>query len=464
MNNLDALFHPRSVAVVGASESPLKVSHYPLKNIIDKGFTGEIYPVNPRLSQVLGLKVYPSLEAIPTEVDMVFIGVAAHMVPSILEECSRKGVKGAVITTAGFKEYGIESGAKLQEEIAAIANKADIKIIGPNTIGFVNPYANLNATIVPTFKDASRGNIAVVSQSGGVCSFLLNSMIDQNLGISMAMSLGNRVNVDFADAVEYLGEHQQTRVIALYIEGLDDPRRFIEAARKVTIHKPIVAYKGGGGSLSRASYSHTGSLAGSHEAYNAAFSQSGILAIDDSAELIDVAKALAFQNPPRGNRVAILSLQAGTGIIAAQACQRNGLALADFSAEGRGGLEEIIGPYFFTENPVDLGGMWIGRDVDYRIFRKILGIILREEGVDAIVAIAVYGPLIPPFIDAHVSLAKDKELTKPVFFCCDSPKGSAYHEITKLENSNIPVYPFPERAVRALAGLVRCGEARQLTQ
>ena len=267
----------------------------------------------------------------------------------------------------------MESGAKLQEEITAIADRAKIKIIGPNSVGIGNPYANFNATLESSFIDACKGNIAIVSQSGGVCAFLLNSMINQNLGISLVMSLGNRGNVDFADLVEYLGEHQQTKVIALYIEGLDNPHRLMEAARGVVAKKPIVAYKAGGESLSRATFSHTASLAGRYEVYHAAFSQAGIILVDDLTELIDVAKALAFQPPPQGNRVAILSGQAGPGIVAASACQRYGLALADFSPQGKKRLGELAGTLFFSENPFDMGAAFV-KDTT-QIFHKALEIL-----------------------------------------------------------------------------------------
>lgn len=440
MDNLDTLFYPQSVAVIGVSESPQKLAYYPVKHLVDGGFSGGIYPVNPRLSEIFGLRVYPSIEAIP-EVDMAIIVVQAHLVPPILKECAQKRIRGTVILSGGFEELGMESGAKLQEEITAIANKAKIKIIGPNSVGIGNPYASLNATLESSFIDVCKGNIAIVSQSGGVCAFLLNSMINQNLGISLVMSLGNRGNVGFADLVEYLGKHQQTKVITLYIEGLDNPHRLMEAARGVVAKKPVVVYKAGGESLSRATFSHTASLAGRYEVYNAAFSQAGILLTDDLTELIDVSKALAFQPPSRGNRVAILSPQAGPGIVAANACQRYGLALADFSLQGKKRLGELVSTPFFSENPFDMGTA-LTKDTT-RIFREALEIVLSEEGVDAIVISSVYHPLNTPLIESLVNLLSDKAVTKPIVAFGTSPKGIADQQIARLEMNSIPDIPSP---------------------
>lgn len=461
MRNLEPLFNPKSVAVVGVSESPQRWAYYPIKHLLDGGFSGGIYPVNPRLSDIFGLRVYPSIEAIPARVDMAIIVVQPHLVPSILRECAQKRIKGAVILSGGFEESGMESGAKLQEEITAIADKARINIIGPNSVGIGNPYANLNATLEPTFKDIGKGNIAIVSQSGGVCAFLLNSMMNQNLGISLVMSLGNRGNVDFADLVEYLGKHRQTRVITLYIEGLDNPQKFMEAARGVVAEKPIVAYKAGGESLSRATFSHTASLAGRYEVYQAAFSQAGIIMADDLTELIDVSKALAFQPLPRGNRVAVLSGQAGPGIVAANACQRYGLALANISARGKKRLRGLVGTPVFSENPFDMGASPV-RDTT-EIFHEALDVFMSEKELDAIVISCVYHPFNIPIIDSFIRFVEEKMLTKPIFAFGSSPNGIFNGQIARLEKNSIPIYPFPDRAVRALAGLVRYGKIRHRT-
>jgi len=457
-NDFGPLFEPHSIAVIGASDSPTKISYCCVESLVEGGFGGRIYPVNPRSSEILGLKGYSSVEDIPDEVDMAVIVVAADMVSFVLEECARKGIKGAVIITAGFKELGTELGTKLQEEIVALANRAEIKIIGPNTIGVVNPYASLNATFLPSFKDVRRGNVAVVTQSGGVCSFMLHSAINEDVGVSLATSLGNRANVNFADVLEYLGDHPQTRAIALHIEGVDDPRRLMETARRVVRKKPIAVYKPEGSLLDQAAYSHTGSLAGKHEAYGAALSQAGIVSTQDTTELMDVAKALASQPPPRGSRVAILSLQAGPGIIAASACQRYGLTLANFSPQAKKRLKELAITSSFSENPIDMAGAFTQSGTNHQIWQEIVELALADEGVDAVVLSALYHRLDLPFIERIAGLAQGKGLAKPLVVCRDSPLGIAHPEIARLEENRIPVYPSPHRAVKALAGMVRYGQ------
>jgi len=461
MDNLDTLFYPHSVAVIGVSDSPGKWPYYSIKHLVDGGFGGRIYPVSPRFSEIFGLRTYPSIEAIPAEIDTAVIVVPAPLVPSVLKECAQKGIRGAIILSNGFEESGMESGAKLQEEITAIADKAKIKIIGPNSVGIGNPYISFNATLETAFLDAGKGNIAVVSQSGGVSAFLLSSMVNQNLGISLVMSLGNKGNVDFADLVEYLGKHQQTKVITLYIEGLDNPHKFIKAAREVSTKKPIVVYKAGEESLSQATYSHTASLAGRYEVYQAAFSQAGIIMADDLTELIDVSKALAFQSPPKGNRVAILSGQAGPGIVAATACQRYGLALAKISTRGKKRLGELTGTPFFCENPFDMGAAPVKDFIE--IFYEAFNTLMNEESVDAIVVSTVYHPLNAPLIEYFINLVEKEAPIKPVISFGSSPKGIADEQLGRLEMNGIPIYPLPDRAVKALAGLIKYGEIRNLT-
>lgn len=456
--DLAPFFEPRSVAVIGASDSPTKISYCCVESLVEGGFGGRIYPVNPRTSEILGLQVYRSVVDIPDEVDLAVIVVAADTVPSVLDKCARKAIRAAVIITAGFRELGTEWGARLQDEITAISNQAGINIIGPNTIGTVNPQANLNATFLPSFKDLRPGSVAIIAQSGGVCSFLLHSAINEHLGISLATSLGNRANVDFADVIEYLGDHQQTRAIALHIEGVDDPHRLMETARRVGCQKPIIACKPGGPILDKAAYSHTGSLAGKNETYDAAFSQAGVVSVEDTTELMDVAKALAFQPAPRGNRVAVLSLQAGPGMIAASACLECGLTLADLSPRAKMRLQELAITPSFSDNPIDMAGAFTQSGSNHQKWQEIVELALGDEGVDAVVLSAVYHRLDIPFIERVARLAQVEGLTKPLVVCRDSPLAIARPGISRLEENSIPVYPSPVRAVKALAGMVRYGQ------
>ena len=456
-DKLASVFAPSSVAVVGASESPLKISYACLESLAAAGFAGRIYPVSTSTSEVRGLAAYPSIEEIPYKVNLAVIVVPANLVPTVLEGCARKEIGGAVIITAGFKETGTEWGARLQNDLVGIAERSGIRFLGPNTVGLVNPYVGLNATFMPSFKDVSCGAVAIVCQSGGVCSFLLHTAINEHLGVSLALSLGNRANLDFGDIINYLDADPQTRAIALHIEGVDKPRDLVAVAGKVAQRKPIVVYKPEGSLLDEAAYSHTGALAGSHQVFRSAFAQAGIVFAEDTGELLDVAKAMAFQDPPRGNKVAIVSLQAGPGIIASCECQRRGLPLSGFSPGVRQKLEELAESPSFSRNPIDLAGSFGQTAEGRRKWQDILRLIAQDETVDAVVLSTVRHTLDLPFVESVVSLARDEGLTKPLIMCRDSPLGIGRGEIAKLEENGIPVYPSVERAVRALAGLVRYG-------
>jgi acyl-CoA synthetase (NDP forming) len=456
-DKLTSLFRPNSVAIVGASDSPLKISYCCVESLTEGGFAGRIFPVNPSKSEVRGLATYRAIEDIPCEVDMAVIVVPAHLVPAALEGCARKGIGAAVIITAGFKETGTESGIRLQNDLVGIADRTGIRVLGPNTVGLVSPHVGLNATFMPSLKDVGRGGVAMVCQSGGVCAFLLHAAINEHLGVSLALSLGNRANLDFGDIIEYLDTDPQTRAIALHVEGVDNPMDLMEVAGNVARRKPIVVYKPEGSFLDEAAYSHTGALAGSYQVFRAAFEQAGIVFAEDTGELLDVAKAMAFYPPPRGNRVAILSLQAGPGIIASSKCQRHGLLLADLSPRVREKLTKLAQTPSFSRNPIDLAGGF-GQSVDgLRKWQDILRLVLEDESVDAVVLSTVYHTLDLPFVESVVGLARDEGLAKPLIMCRDSPLGIARGEIAKLEENGIPVYPSVERAVRALAGLVRYG-------
>jgi acyl-CoA synthetase (NDP forming) len=450
LEEFNPVFYPESVAVVGASDSPLKGGHLTLLNLMQR-FKGKIYPVNSHLPEILGLKAYPSLSAIPGKVDLALIVVPAPSVLPVMKECAQKRVKGVIITTSGFRELG-EPGAKLQDEVTAVADEAGIKVIGPNTFGMVNPYAELNAGFGPSFEGLKRGHIAVITQSGGVCALLLDSMIKQNIGVSLAMSLGNRGNIEFSDLIKYLAEEPRTKVIALYLEGIEEPRKLMEAAKQVVNKKPIVAYKVAQESLSQATYSHTGSLAGKYELYRTAFAQAGIIQADNCTELIDIAKALAFQPPPRGNRVAIVTTQGGPGIIAAYVCQNSGLTLANLSSQTKQRLRELIGPLTSCQNPIDVA--WAARDVETS--EEIIAITMDEEGVDALIINALTHGVGSKFKEAIISLAHKRQL-KPLVFFWDSSTEDDPH-IIELEENNIPAYPLPDRAAEALSGLVKYGE------
>ena len=450
---LERIFNPRSVAVVGASASPDKVGYMCVGNLLEMGFKGRVYPVNPGLAQLFGLKAYPSVSAIPGEVDLAMVVIPAELTPTTVEECAAKGVRGVILVSGGFREVGTKIGAGLQAQLKEIADRGGIKIIGPNTLGFVNPRARLNASFQYTLSLSQPGNVAVAAQSGGATAYIVHALTNHNVGISKAIGLGNRCNLDFDEVVGYFGQDKDSEVIVLYIEGLEEPRKLLDVARKVAKRKPVIVYKvGRGEGVEKSTFSHTGALAGKYQFYKAAFRQAGMITVDSITELVDKAKALAFQGAAGGNRIALFSVQAGPGIIMADKCAEEGLKLAQFAPTTKHKLKKLSSSLNTVHNPVDLA--WTSDDFD--ACRQMLKAALADEGVDAIIVAALFYSSNMELMRAVADVAKDAQ--KPIVVCLDSPKGTAYAEIDALETSGVPVFPLPERAVSALAGLVRYGE------
>ncbi|HUL29071.1 MAG TPA: CoA-binding protein, partial [Thermodesulfobacteriota bacterium] len=282
---MEALFEPKAVAVIGASDNPGKLGSHVMRSLTEGKYPGKIYPVNPGKDEIMGLRTYPSLRQIPESVDLSVIVLPAESVPKAVVECGEKGVRGIVLITAGFKEIEDKKGEALQREITDLADRSGIKIIGPNTFGIVNLHLPLNASFTPEFSWVEKGGISLVSQSGGMSHLMAFLSLQNKVGMSKIVGLGNRCNVDFAETVEYLIQDSQTKVIALYLEGIDHPKKLMEATRRGNGEKPILAYKVGRSPTSdRASQFHTGSLAGKHEVYEGAFKQAGILTVGSSEE------------------------------------------------------------------------------------------------------------------------------------------------------------------------------------
>jgi len=451
-NDFNPIFYPNSVAVIGASPDFKRLGYHCMSSLIMSQFKGKIYPIHPSLPEISGLNAYPSIKAVPDKVDLAIIVVRISLVPSILNECIEKGVKGIILITAGFKEINDKAGAELQDEVAAIANQANIKIIGPNTFGIVNLHANLDATFTPEFSLTQRGDISLVSQSGGFCHLMAPLAMVEHVGFSKIIGIGNRCNVDFADILDYLADDGDTKVIMMFVEGTDDARRLFEVAQNVTRKKPIVALKVGRfRSKDKAAYSHTGSLAGKHQIYTAAFEQAGIIMVDSSIELLDVAKALALCPLPGGNRVAVLSGQAGPAIIASDICEQHGLILADFSAKTTEQVEKLLPPLSIRSNPIDMGPAWY----DWETIRKVIEVTLADENIDSIVLYTAYASANRPLLKEIAGLLKSPAYGKPIISCFPSPTGVWVEEKRELEDSGVVLYPTPERAAKALVGLVK---------
>lgn len=452
LEEFQPLFHPTSVALVGASADPAKFGYHCLQSLLKGDFKGSIYPVNPSLKEVCGLKAYPSVKDIPDKVDLAIIIVATALVPQVLTECGEKGIKGVVLITAGFKEREESKGEEAQREIAAIANRYGIKVIGPNTHGMANLHANLDASFTPEFSLVKKGGVSLLSQSGGFCHLIAWLAIPENLPFSKIVGLGNRCNVDFADLLDYLEQDPDTKVVTLYIEGTDDARRLVQKARQVSRKKPMLALKSGVSSAKdQASQFHTGSLAGSYEINRAALRQAGIVMVDSSQEFVDAAKALLLCPLPRGKGVAIITGQAGPGILATDCCEPNGLTLARFSPRTQSRLCELLPPLSIRTNPVDMGPAWF----DWKTCIKVVEAVLEDENVDALVLCAVYASLNEVLLRELCPLLKGLHQGKPVIVCFPSPPTAWEAERRGIESYGVPVYSTPERAVKALSALVR---------
>ncbi len=455
LEKLSGLFCPSSVAVIGASNSFDKLGYHVMKSLVEGKYPGEIYPINPRGQEIWRIRAHASIEDVPGEVELAIIVVPAQFVPRVLEECGRKGVKGVVLITAGFRELEDPAGAALQEEIREVAGKWSLPIIGPNTFGFVNLPFSLNASFTSELSLVEKGGVTLVSQSGGFSHLCGFRSFDQKVGFSKLVGLGNRCNVDFPDMVDYLANDPDTRVIALYIEGMDDPRRLLEVAKKTK--KPIIAYKAGRSERGNdASRFHTGSLAGNYEVYQGAFRQAGILEVRDTEELLDAAKALDDLPPLKGNRVAVLSSQAGPGMIACDVAEAQGLTLPSFTPGTQDRINELLPPLAIRTNPVDMGPAWYSPAATV----GIVAAVEQDSNVDGVIFLATYASANVALVRTMRDHFKDKrssrlEPEKPFIACFAAPPAIWWEDIREMDKEGMVVLPTPERAARAMGTLWR---------
>jgi acyl-CoA synthetase (NDP forming) len=458
---LDRIFHPKSVAIVGASENLVKMGARCVQSLMEIGFEGDIYPIDPTNAEVdtiFGLKAYSSLVDVPGDVDLVIVAVPARFVSDTLRAAAEKNAAGAVVISAGFREIEDESGARLEEEITRIADEAGIKIIGPNTFGMVNMGAKLNASFTPPFSSLIPGNISMLGQSGGVCHLIAFQAIDENIGMNKIVGLGNRCNLGFPELVDYIADDDETDTLILYIEGIEEPRPLMEAAKALSPKKPIVGLKvGKSEAASRAVQSHTGSLSGRHELYYAGFEQAGIVPAHDTVELLDIAKILNIAKPPAGRRVAVMTFQAGPGIMLTDLCESHNLEMAQLSDDTIAKLKNLWPDLTIRSNPVDLAFL-----SDMGAFGEAAGLVIEDENVDSLIVfyLDVMSFFTAVLSDQLIELARGSE--KPVIVCANYPAklsgGESEPGLARLEENGIAVYPLPARAVKALKGLVRRGE------
>jgi len=458
-SSLVPFFRPQGVALVGASRDPAKLGYAVLRNMVQHGYPGPIYPVNPKADEILGLRCYPSLLDVPDPVELAVIIAPAPATPDIMEQAGQRGIRAAVIISGGFSESGPQ-GAALENQVAEIVRRYGVRLMGPNCIGVVDTHTPLDTTFVPDMPKP--GVITFVSQSGAVCGGVIDWALGVGIGLSRIVTLGNQADVTETDILELLADDDKTRVIAMYLEGVDEGRRFVEVARHVSALKPIVAIKAGYTEAGRqAAASHTGALAGTDNAYRAAFHHAGIIRVPHLEALFDAAISLAHQPLPRGERVAILTNAGGPGALASDAVEAQGLHLAALTDETRFCLRQFLQPHASVLNPVDmLGG------ADEHDYARALDAILQDPGVDAVLVVNVPQALVPA-----VRIAREiAEVThrfqaqpeanpltragKPVMTCLIGDI-SLPEAIEYMRQAELPLFPFPERAAAALAAMVK---------
>ena len=457
---MHSLFNPESVAVIGASDNPSKLGFHVMKSLVNGGFKGDLIPVNPGAETIFGFRACASVSASSIPIDLAIVVVPANRVSSVFRECAENSVKGIVLITAGFKEIDDPAGAVLHEEIVQIADVAGIPVIGPNTFGMVNLCANLNASFTPEFSQLKTGNVALVSQSGGISHLLGFLAMRDGVGFSKIVGLGNRLNVDFAEMVDYLMEDPDTRALALYVEGVDAPRELLTAAKRHAGKKPMVAYKTGSGTVGdAAARSHTGSLAGRHEIYSHAFKQAGILTVESNQALLDTAKALASCTISSGAilsgpGVAVLSGQAGPAMAACDVCESRGLEITRFSEKTQIRINELLPPLALRTNPVDMGPAWY----DSAAIKGIVQAVMNDENVHGILFLMMFASANVEALKGISGLLEQWAQKKPVVSCILSPPGIWDDQIEDLENQGAIVnYATPERAASVMADLLAYG-------
>ncbi len=449
MNSIEALFNPRSIAVIGASRHPGKIGYTILKNIIEYGYKGKVYPINPKADEILGIKAYKSILEVPDEVDMAIIVVPQKLVLKVAEEAGRKGVKVLVVITSGFSEVGnVEEEKKLVE----IAHKYGMRVLGPNIFGVAYTPARLNATFGP--KDLRKGPIAFISQSGALGIALMGWTIMEEIGVSAIVSMGNMADIDVVDVSEYLAEDPNTRVITIYLEGLEPGagRRFVEKMKEITKKKPVIVIKAGRSKRgAAAAASHTGSLAGSDQIYNAAFKQAGIIRALTTEEMFDWARVFASQPLPRGEETIIITNGGGVGVLATDAAEEHGVKLLDPSPRLREKFMKTMPWFVSPKNTVDLTGQ-----AGVENYVEAIRVAFESEEIHNIVILYCRTAILDPrnLAKAIVDTVREYNNKKPVVVGMIG--GIDVYEAMKiLKRNNIPAYPSAERAVIALSALIK---------
>ncbi len=438
---LDAIFSPRSVAVIGASERPGSIGRNVLWNLLSNPFGGTVFPINPNRSNVLGIKSYPSITSVPEEIELAMVTPPAATVPDVISDCVRANVQAAIIISAGFREHG-DKGRELEREIMRRVSGSRMRIIGPNCLGVMNPLTGLNASWAQTI--ARPGSVAFISQSGALCTAILDWSLREVVGFSAFVSVGSMLDVGWGDLIDYFGDDPRTHAIVIYMETIGDARNFLSAAREVSLTKPIIVIKAGRtAAAAKAAASHTGSLVGSDEVLEAAFRRTGVLRVTSVADLFYMAEVLAKQPRPKGPRLAVLTNAGGPGVLAADAVLMTGGELADLSPETMAALDQFLPEHWSHNNPVDILG-----DANPERFARALEIVAKDPHADGMLVVTAPQGLTEPTATAELLRPYAKTTGKPVLASfMGGAEVRAAEEI--LNRVGIPTFPFPDTAARA---------------
>lgn len=441
--SLQPIFSPKTVAVIGATEKAGSVGRTVIWNLISSPFGGTVYPVNPKRANILGIRAYPSIKDLPDQIDLAVIVTPAPTVPGIIEECVEAGVKGAIVISAGFKEVGPE-GAMLETQILEHARRGKMRIIGPNCLGVMNPLTGLNATFATAA--AQPGGVAFISQSGALCTSVLDWSFKEHVGFSAFVSIGSMLDVGWGDLIYHLGDDPHTNSIVIYMETIGDARSFMSAAREVALTKPIIVIKPGRTEgAARAAASHTGSLTGSDEVLEAAFRRCGVLRVNTIGEIFSMAEVLSKQPRPKGPHLTILTNAGGPGVLAVDALITSGGKLAEISSDAMSKFNEILPPQWSHNNPVDILG-----DASPERYAQALEVAAQDENSDGMLVVLTPQAMTDPTETAEALKKYAQSYDKPILASWSGGQDIAAGE-SILNKAGIPTFMYPDTAAEAFA-------------
>jgi acetyltransferase len=440
LRTLGKIFNPDSIAIIGASDEEGSVGYRLLRNLVGVGYRGVVYPINPNKPSVQGIQTYPSVAALPRQVDLAVIATRAKIVPDIVEQCGKAGIQGIIIVSAGFKETG-EEGKALESRILEIKKKYNMRIIGPNCLGIIRPHIKLNASFAA--KMALAGNIAFISQSGALCTAILDWANSENIGFSNFVSIGSMIDVDYGDLIDYFGTDPRTKSIIMYIEGLTNARKFMSAARHFARTKPILVVKAGKFRESaKAATSHTGSLTGEDEVYEAAFRRAGIVRVEEIEDLFNCSEVLQLQPNPKGPHLAIITNAGGPGVMTTDALIARGGRLAQLGSETIKALDKVLPSYWSRGNPIDILG-----DATPQRYAEVIKICRQDDNIDGLLIIFTPQGITNPAEAAMAVVEACKGASKTILTSWMGEED--VKEANQILNRNkFPTYLTPERAVK----------------